>query len=43
MKLSQKLPLAFIAISIVATTAGLFGIYKLNQSINTYSQVIAVD
>jgi methyl-accepting chemotaxis protein len=43
MKLSQKLPLAFIAISLVAAAAGLFGIYKMSQSADTYAQVIAVD
>jgi methyl-accepting chemotaxis protein len=43
MKLSQKLPLAFTAISLLAAAAGLFGIYKMTQSVNTYSDVIAVD
>jgi methyl-accepting chemotaxis protein len=43
MRLSQKLPLAFTAISLLAAAAGLFGLYKLSQSVDTYSDVIAVD
>ena len=43
MKLSQKLPLAFTAISLLAAAAGLFGIYKMTQSVDIYSDVIAVD
>ena len=43
MKLSQKLPLAFTAISLVAAAAGLFGIHKMSQSTDTYAEVIAVD
>ncbi|HWZ46928.1 MAG TPA: methyl-accepting chemotaxis protein [Herbaspirillum sp.] len=43
MKLSQKLPLAFTAISLLAAAAGLFGLYKLSQSVDTYAEVIATD
>ncbi|MDB5992123.1 MAG: methyl-accepting chemotaxis sensory transducer [Herbaspirillum sp.] len=43
MKLSQKLPLAFTAISLLAAAAGLFGLYKLSQSVDTYADVIATD
>jgi methyl-accepting chemotaxis protein len=43
MKLSQKLPLAFTLISLVAAAAGLFGIHKMSQSADTYSEVIATD
>ena len=43
MKLRQKLPLAFTAVALVIAAAGLFGLLQLNQSIATFSQVIAVD
>ncbi|RXZ32402.1 HAMP domain-containing protein [Oxalobacteraceae bacterium CAVE-383] len=43
MKLSQKLPLAFTAISLVAAAAGLFGIHEMNQATDTYANVIDVD
>lgn len=43
MRLAYKLPLAFAAISLITAGAGLFGIYKLNQSVNTYEKVIQVD
>ena len=43
MKLSYKLPIAFGLISLLTASAGLFGIFKLNQSVNTYEQVIQVD
>lgn len=43
MKLSRKLPLAFAAVAFLIAFAGLFGVYKLNRSLNIYSQEIKTD
>jgi methyl-accepting chemotaxis protein len=36
MKLTIKLPLAFVAALLLVSAAALYGIYRLNQSLNTY-------
>ena len=43
MKLSHKLAAAFAATLFGAIAAGLFGIFTLNRSIDTYARVIQVD
>ena len=43
MKLSHKLPIAFIVVSLSVASSALIGFYQFSQSINTYSQVIEVD
>ncbi|HWJ94642.1 MAG TPA: methyl-accepting chemotaxis protein, partial [Telluria sp.] len=43
MKLSRKLPLAFIAASLLVAAAGSVGLVKLNRSVDEYASVIAVD
>ena len=43
MKISLKLPLLIGAALLLAVAAGLFGIFKLNQSVTTYVKVINVD
>ncbi|WP_295958936.1 methyl-accepting chemotaxis protein [Rhodoferax sp.] len=40
MKLSLKLPLAFAAAMVLVLCAALFGIYQLNQSLNTYQTTV---
>ncbi|MDR7375483.1 methyl-accepting chemotaxis protein-1 (serine sensor receptor) [Rhodoferax ferrireducens] len=40
MKLSLKLPLAFAAALVLVLCAALFGIYQLNQSLNTYQTTV---
>ncbi|WP_353091032.1 methyl-accepting chemotaxis protein [Methylibium sp.] len=43
MKLRFKLPLIVATALLMTMTAGLFGIYRLNQSVDTYASVIEVD
>jgi len=43
MKLSLKLPLAFAWAQLFLFCAGLFGIYSLNQSLNTFKTVVAAN
>jgi methyl-accepting chemotaxis protein len=43
MKLRQKLPLAFTAISLVAVAAGLFVLIEMRKSVAMYSDVISID
>lgn len=43
MKLTHKLALAFSGTLLGAVAAGLFGLYTLNRSIDTYEQVVQVD
>ncbi len=40
MKLSIKLPLAFSACALLVMGAALYGIYSLNQAVNTYSTTV---
>ena len=40
MKLSLKLPLAFAAALLLVMSAALYGIYSLNQSLNTYATTV---
>ncbi|MFL6715746.1 MAG: MCP four helix bundle domain-containing protein, partial [Burkholderiaceae bacterium] len=43
MNLSKKLPLAFICLALLSASAGLFGIFKINQVVSTYARLIDVD
>ena len=43
MKIRYKLPLALGGALLMAIAAGLFGIYQLNRTVDTYAQVIAQD
>ena len=43
MNLSKKLPLAFGCIALLCAITGLFGIFQMNQAIDTYARVIEVD
>ena len=42
MKLSLKLPLAFAAALLLVLAAALYGIYIVNQSLNTYATTLRV-
>ena len=43
MNLSKKLPLAFGCIALLCVITGLFGIFQMNQALDTYARVIEVD
>jgi len=43
MKLSLKLPIAFASVCLIVACAGLFGIFRLNQSIDAYAKVAHAD
>ena len=40
MKLSIKLPLAFATVLVLMLAAALYGIYSLNQSLNSYQTTV---
>ncbi|MFL6706778.1 MAG: hypothetical protein ACJ8HI_01070 [Massilia sp.] len=43
MNLKLKIPLAFAAVATLMALFGLFGIYRLNQAMDTYASAITVD
>ena len=43
LKLSRKIQLAFAFIFLLAAASGLFGIYKLDQSVASYANITRID